>query len=79
MAQLKDVRTINGYYGSSSHPCEIYTVDGWYCIEGSVNVNHTDEDLLVDGVNIEYLPDYDFFMAGSPIESEEDLLNAIDD
>jgi hypothetical protein len=53
-------------------------LDGWYCIEGSVNVNRTHED-IEDGVNAEELSDYDCFTWSSPIESEEELEAAIND
>ena len=69
--------TINGFYGSNHTPCTIYTFDGWYCIDGSVNVNRCDPDLLIDGVDVETLPDYDMFTAGGPIKSEEELEAAV--
>ena len=71
--------SIPGYYGSNRTSCEVYTYDGWYCVDGSVNVNRTDEELLVPYVWVEELPDFDFFTAGAPIESEEDLIAAVDE
>ena len=75
--------TIRGYYGSRHTPTDIYTytdINGgtWYVCDGSINVNYT-YDEVVDGVDIEMLDDSDCFTAGSPIESEEDLIEAIED
>ena len=69
-------KTINGFYGSSRTPCEIYTLDGWYVVDGSLTVNRTHED-IEDGVNVEELSDYDCFTWSSPINSEEELEAAI--
>ncbi len=73
------MKTVQGYYGSANTPCDIFEHEGWYCVEGSVNVNRCDEDLLVLGVDVETLPDYDMFTAGKPIESEEELVEAIEE
>ena len=71
-------KTINGFYGSNHTPCEIYTLDGWYVVNGSLTVNRTYEN-IEDGVNVEDLPDYDCFTWSSPINSEEELEAAIND
>jgi len=71
-------RTISGTYGSSFTPCDIFICDGWYAVDGSLNVNHTDERLLVNGVDVETLPDDDAFTAGAPISSESDIESAVE-
>ena len=71
------MKTIKGYYGGSSTPCLIFTDDGWYCVEGSQNVNRT-RDEIPDGVNVEYLSDYDCFTWPDGIHSEDDLAAAIE-
>jgi hypothetical protein len=53
-------------------------LDGWYCVDGSLTVNRTYEN-IEDGVNVEELSDYDCFTWSSPIESEEELEAAIND
>lgn len=70
-------RTINGTYGTGT-PCLVFVFDGWYAVDGSVNVNRTDDSLLVDGVDVETLPDDDTFTWGDPIESEDDLESAVE-
>ena len=72
-------RTIQGTYGSEQTPTDIYVYGGWYVVDGSVNVNHTDESLLVDGVDVEWLPDDDTFTWNEPIESEDELESAVDE
>ena len=75
---MNTAKTINGFYGSNHTPCEIYTLDGWYVVDGSLTVNRTYEN-IEDGVNVEELSDYDCFTWSSPIESEEELEAAIND
>ena len=72
---------LRGTYGSCETPCLIFEYKGWYCVEGSVNVNLAvapDEDLY-DGVDIEQVSDADFFTASSPIESLDELIEAVDE
>ena len=69
--------TFNGKYGSGETPCQVFYYDGWYCVEGSVNVNYTHE-MLVDGINVEMVEDSDCFTWSSPIESLEELINAVE-
>jgi hypothetical protein len=73
---MNTAKTINGFYGSNHTPCEIYTLDGWYVVDGSLTVNRTYED-IEDGVDVEELSDYDCFTWSSPINSEEELEAAI--
>jgi len=68
---------ITGTYGGSQTPCSIFVYDGWYAVEGSVNVNLTDNALLVDGVDVELLGDYDCFTWNDGIHSEEDIEKAV--
>jgi hypothetical protein len=74
-------REIEGTYGSCKTPCTIFEYQGWYCVQGSVNVNLAtipDEDLY-DGVDVELVSDSDTFTASSPIDDLEDLIRAVDE
>ncbi|MFT6841804.1 MAG: hypothetical protein ACI8Q1_000237 [Parvicella sp.] len=73
--------TKQGTYGSGNTPCDIFVheeISGlkWYCVEGSVNVNAT-YDEIEDGEDVETLIDEDTFTWSSPIESEEELEYAV--
>jgi hypothetical protein len=72
---------VEGTYGGSKTETTIYTYEErggtWYVADGSVNVNFT-YDTIDDGVDIEELTDEDMFTASSPIESVNDLENAVD-
>ncbi|KKK75544.1 hypothetical protein LCGC14_2872640 [marine sediment metagenome] len=72
------MQTLIGTYGSHKTPCTIFEHDGWYCVEGSQNVNCTSE-MLENGVDVETVDDYDMFTASKPIESEEELIEAIEE
>lgn len=69
--------TITGTYGTGT-PCDIYVYKGWYSVAGSVNVNRCDEALLIDGVDVESLPDYDCFTASAEINSADELTTEVD-
>lgn len=76
-------RIIEGTYGSNKTPCDIFVYDcgdgfSWYAVEGSVNVNQTDSSLLIDGVDVEELPDVDIFIWSSGINSREELETAVE-
>ena len=71
------MKEVNGTYGSNHTPCTVFYYDGWYCAEGSVNVNRTADD-VEEGVNIEELSDYDTFTWSSPIESLDELVEAVE-
>ena len=76
-----DCDEVIGLYGSGHTDCTVFVhVDsGWYCVEGSCNVNQTDSpDLLVDGVDVEELSDVDCFTAGE-INTLEEFAYAIAD
>lgn len=69
--------TVNGFYGSERTATTVFCAEmrngkTWYVCEGSVNVNATVQELS-DGVNVEELSDVDFFTAGKPVESLEEL------
>lgn len=73
--------TISGYYGSQNTPCLILIGEKrngskWYCACGSKNVNLTFDEIK-GGCSIEELSDVDTFTAGKPIESLEELEEAI--
>ena len=80
---------IKGTYGSSHTPCTVFTYGGWYVVAGSVNVNRSHEieqyaqyatDRVINAVvvDVEMLSDYDCFTVQNPIESLEDLVNAVE-
>ncbi len=64
-------------YGSGKTPCTIFVEDGWYCVDGSVNVNHSYCDFY-DGINVETIEDNDMFTASKPIESYGELIEQIE-
>lgn len=67
-------KEISGFYGSRKTPCIVFVVNGWYCCEGSVNVNKTSQVFkLVDGVNVEELIDVDCYSSQQPINSLQQL------
>lgn len=77
---MHEANTITGTYGSLLTPCRVFTMGGWYAVEGSRNVNHTPRPaLLVDGVNVELLPDTDYFTADEGVDSERDLVAEVAD
>ena len=73
-----NIEEINGTYGTPPNACTIFVYGGWYCAEGSKNVNFTDEESLVEGVNIETLSDYDTFSWDEEINSLDDLIKAVE-
>jgi len=73
-----DAYSINGYYGTNN-PTEIFIYGNWYAVEGSTNVNKTNDlSSLVNGVNVETISDVNTFQADNPINSTEDLIDAVD-
>ena len=73
--------SVEGTYGRSKTESTIFVAEDrrggkWYVAMGSVNVNYT-YDEIEEGVDIEELSDNDVFTAGSPINSEEELEEAI--
>ena len=57
--------TINGTYGSNQTPCIVLIAENfdgskWYCVEDSVNVNLTYDDLN-QGIDVETVSDSDAF------------------
>ena len=69
---------VNGTYSKGKYliPCTVFFTDGWYAVQGSVNVNRTHED-LDNGFDVELLSDYDTFTAGQPINDLEGLIEAV--
>jgi len=74
------MNTITGTYGSDQTPCDIIIDErrGWYAVKDSHNVNRTHPSFLVDGVDVETLPDSDCFTWPDGIDSEETLISAIE-
>jgi len=72
-------RTIEGTYGRSQTPCDIFVYGKWYVVEGSTGVNRAySEDELFDGVDVEEISDVDFFTWSREITTEEELEEAVD-
>ena len=74
--------TLQGTYGSQQTPCNVITAttrDGgtWYAVEGSSNVNFTFAE-LTDGVDVETVEDVDTFTWPEGIDSEDELIEAIE-
>ena len=71
------MKELSGFYGSQHTPCTVFFYNGWYCVEDSINVNYTDENLQ-DGVNVEEVQDLDFFTWSSPINNMDELIKAVE-
>lgn len=75
-------KTIRGFYGTANS-CLIYIYEQrngscWYAVEDSTNVNCT-YSTLTEGVNVEDVVDHDTFQADSPVDSEDQLEQEVDD
>tara|TARA_Y100001963_G_scaffold49125_1_gene69019 strand:+ start:514 stop:735 length:222 start_codon:yes stop_codon:yes gene_type:complete len=70
---------IRGTYGSQYTECVIFVHGNCYAVQGSklVNVAAHARD-LIDGVHVEYLSDVESFEMKTAIETEQDLVDAID-
>lgn len=82
MAYVKRTDTISGSYGSGHTPCRVFTAElntgeTWYAVEGSRNVNLTPES-LENGVWVEELLDSDCFTWLDGVNSEDDLVVAVE-
>lgn len=66
-------------YGSGHTQDTGYYYNGWYVVDGSSNVNYTndliDKDVITD---VEELSDSDTFTARKPIYSLEELIYQVD-
>lgn len=72
-------KEIQGTYGSGKTPCTVFVYGKWYTVEGSTGVNRAyNEEDLQEGVDVETIDDSDFFTWSSPIESLEELEEAVD-
>lgn len=79
---MEHTYTIQGTYGSQQTPCDIFVFeqhDGskWYCTEDSINVHCTYDD-LEQGVDVETTNDHNFFTNDTPINSESELITAVE-
>lgn len=70
-------KELEGTYGSMKTPCTVLYYNGWYCVNGSKNVNRTHEE-LEDGVDVETISDYDYFSWSSKINTIEELIQAVE-
>ena len=76
-------KTISGTYGSNHTPTDVYVYENrngsrWYVCEDSVNVNLT-YDEIEDGTDVEEIQDVDTMTATTPINSEEELEQFIEE
>jgi hypothetical protein len=76
-------RSINGFYGSGRTPCNVLVYDlgngsSWYCVEDSCNVNLTETESLVEGVDVQELCDWDTFTTCEPVQDEDELETAVE-
>lgn len=75
---------LRGTYGLGT-PCLVFAVRTrwgyWYAVEGSRNVNRTPIDLsdIPQPIDVETLPDDDYFYARAPIEDCDDLQRELDE
>lgn len=80
---METLKEVKGTYGSLLTPCTVLVYDGWYCVEGSCNVNQAaDPEALTDEhhrLNVEEVEDVDCFTASAPINSMEELEAFIND
>tara|TARA_R110000803_G_scaffold210440_2_gene282250 strand:- start:18492 stop:18737 length:246 start_codon:yes stop_codon:yes gene_type:complete len=79
-----NTETITGFYGNPSQECDVlvcHDIDDcggkWYAVAGSCNVNYTMLPLS-DGVNVERVPDESGFNVGTHIETEAELVEAVE-
>lgn len=73
---------LNCTYGSSKTKNTVYVYENrdgskWYAVDGSLGVNQTYDD-MEDGVNVEELSDVDTFTYSSPINSIDELIEAVE-
>lgn len=77
---MGDLTTVKGTYGRGT-PCRVFVYDGWYAVEGSVNVNYSwamrNVSKLTQPLDVETLMDIDCFTVAEPVESEEDLVRVL--
>lgn len=73
-------KTVNGYYGARQTPRNVFVCYdsnySWYVVEGGTVVNCTTDE-IEDGVDVELLYDVDCFTWNKPVESEEELEEAV--
>jgi len=65
------------YYGSGKTQDTGYFYNGWYCVDGSPTVNKT-FDTVEDHTDVQELNDVDCFTWSKPIESLEELIEAVE-
>lgn len=73
-----NVKELSGTYGAYETPCTIFYCDGWYCVEGSQNVNFTHE-YLENGVDVELVQDSDIITVSGGVHSLEELEQIIEE
>jgi hypothetical protein len=80
---MTNTQTINGFYGHlSPNPCEVFIYENrngskWYVVEGGTMVNKTFDD-IPEGQNVEELSDVDVFTWSGPINSIDELIEAVE-
>jgi hypothetical protein len=73
----KDSFQFDCTYGRSKTRDTGYYYNGWYCVDGSININYTYDDVS-NGTDVEELRDNDTMTWSSPINSLEELINAVE-
>lgn len=86
MAREK-LKVLDGTYGNAETPCDVLmyahsVVGTWYCVEGSsmAHLTHADLEYIEDEygvVNVEILHDVECFTWNRPIETLEQLEEAV--
>ncbi len=72
---MKTEFEFNCVYGSGHTRDTGYYYNGWYVVDGSINVNYTNDPIDKDGItDVEELSDSDTFTARKPIYSLEELI-----
>ena len=78
-----ETKTVIGYYGltTKQNKCIVIVAEkpnyNWYCVKGSQNINKT-FDAIEDKVDVETINDVDMFRSDKPINTERQLIKAIE-
>lgn len=77
-----ETTTVIGKYGLTDKPSKCVVIIAqkndysWYCVKGSMNINKT-YDTIEDGTDVESLHDIDSIHWDKPINTERQLIKAI--
>lgn len=74
-----DGQEFDCYYGSGRTEDTVYVYNNWYVVHGSRNVNKASSDTeWQDGIDVETITDVDTFSNLEPINSLEELIEAVE-